>query len=62
MASKVSGSGRLMKSIPSWSALPRGPIPLRRIPLKDLHYLPKPAKLKTLMSMVDELLGPKPKA
>jgi len=27
------------------------------IPLKDLHYLPKPVRLKTLMSMVDELLG-----
>jgi hypothetical protein len=27
------------------------------IPLKDLHYLPKPVRLKTLMSMADELLG-----
>ena len=27
------------------------------IPIKDLHYLPKPVRLKTLMSMVDELLG-----
>ena len=27
------------------------------IPLKDLHYLPKPVRLKTLMSMVDDLLG-----
>jgi two-component system cell cycle sensor histidine kinase/response regulator CckA len=27
------------------------------IPLKDLHYLPKPVRLKTLMGMVDDLLG-----
>lgn len=27
------------------------------IPLKELHYLPKPVRLKTLMSMVDDLLG-----
>jgi two-component system cell cycle sensor histidine kinase/response regulator CckA len=27
------------------------------IPLKDLHYLPKPVRLKTLMSMADDLLG-----